>query len=256
MGFKRVSMAPLGALLVAALALSACSHGRSVSVARSPAPETPGGENPGGETPGGENPGGPAQTPGTLAATADRATDLGGGLIAASGNVLLGLSDKTNLSLIGALGATTQALGENLADDGLAATPILGGALSGLVATGDSALGQTAALNVAGLPALHGPSGATPAVSVSALAPNADQLASVSIGGAQVLGQSGAAAIGVHVAPQAGGGLLGGATQGAGALTGVTQTIGGVLNQTQTSPIGGPVGGPVGGLVGGLLGGH
>jgi hypothetical protein len=233
-------------------------------------------------------------------------TDTTGGVLVAAGNTLLGVADQTNLPVVsgavGQVGQTVAGLGQNLGENGVGGIPIAGGVLAGAVGTADSTVGGLANVTVGDLPVLTGPSGSTPLVGVNALSSNptsgtlatvnalpaggASQLANVSLGGTQVLGQAGqtgavnaslnlspgsslpnplggAGPVGGVVSGAAGaaGGLVGGLTAGgagSGATGGLTSIVGGVTGGTTggaTSGLTGLVGGITGGAGGSIGGG-
>lgn len=213
--------APLVAIL-ATIALAACSHGgdRHFSVVEpGPTPTPP--PTPAPPTP--PEPGPPA--PGPLAKTVDTTTSLAGGLLHVGGNIVLGVADQTNLPL-DHLGATVVALGDHVSE-GPEGIPLVGGVLDKTVTGADTHLAGVAQVSVVGMEAqqstnaalgvsLGGPSVSGSIASTTLLGPGATQLADVSLGGAQVLGNEGqpaAVKVGLLNGPAPGATSSGGAPQ-------------------------------------------
>lgn len=231
--------APL-AVILATLALAACNHGgdRHFSVV-DPGPTPPPSPPAPGPTP--PEPGPPP--PGPLAKTTESATGLAGGVLHVGGNIVLGVADQTNLPL-DHVGNTVVALGDHVSE-GPGGVPLIGGALDKTITGADTHLASVAQISVVGMEAqqnttaalgvsLGGPSASGTLASTTLLGPSATQLANVSLGGAQVLGNEGQAAA-VKV------GLLNGAAQGA--------SSGGGAPQSPSNPLSQLLGG-VGGLFG------
>ena len=207
-------------------------------------------------------------------------------MLVAAGNTLLGVSDQTSLPvvspLVGKAGETVANIGTDLGENGLGGTPVVGGLLQNTVNTADGAVGALAGVTVVDLPILTGPTGSTPAIGVSALSSGgtpgsvldvnalpsgAQQLANVSLGGTQVLGQAGTpGAVNSNLNPGTGSSNpLGGSGPVGGALSGVTNAAGGVVSgltagaagggTSGSNPLSGLTGGAAGGAVGGITGG-
>jgi len=205
---------PLAAIVALSL-LGACSHhgARSFSMNGGPSgPTEPPQEEP---APAPEpQPAPPAPSPGgTLERTTDTATSLTGGVLHVAGNTLLGLSDRANLP--SAPGHLIDGLGHALADNGVGGLPIVGNTVEGLVQTADGHVNNVAQVQVVGLPVVGatqpggnqaisiGVGAQTPPTAtiaaVGALNQGAQQPLGVNVGGTQILGAPGPAAITVEV---------------------------------------------------------
>ena len=270
--------------LVALLALSACSHGGSRhfggakpgenpptnAPSENPPPDSPPPTTPPANDP---PPGDPPSTPnndGSLARTSDLTTGIVGRTLHVGGNVVLGLGGRTNLPL-GHVGAQIDGAGHALQDNGLAGLPLIGGALANKVEGLDGHLNGLAQVQLINQPVLGATTpGGNQAIGVSALSqtPSTGQVATigllnqgssqqplnVSLGGTQILGQPGPAAVNV--------GVLNGGSQipsplGAitAPLTGGGQTpVGGVLGAVTAPVTNGGAQTPVGGVLNGVTG--
>lgn len=229
--------------LATVLALGACSHGGS----RHFGGDTPGGTPPTGAPPTEEpppsnppppnnpppsNPPNSADTEGALMRTTNLATTGLGRTLHLGGNVVLGLGERTNPPL-DQLGHRVDSLGHALKDDGLAALPVLGGALATTIDGADGRLNGLAQMALANQPLLGATqSGASQAIGVSALSSTpstgsivtvgalnqgAQQALNVGVGGTQILGQAGSAAVNV--------GLLNNTTSGSNPLGAITAPL-------------------------------
>lgn len=264
--------------LAALVALGACSHGGSRHFGgdkpdgapptgappEEPPPNNPPPNNPPPNTP-------QADTTGTLGRTTEHATNGLGHTLHVGGNVVLGLGERTNLPL-GQLGTHLNNIGDTLQNNGLGGVPVVGGALDATVNNVDGQLNGLAQVQLVNQPVLGATTpGGSQALGVSALSqtPSTGTLATVGIlnqgagqqplgvnvGGAQLIGQPGPAAVNVGVLSNGtSGSPLGGVTSGLGG----TSPLGSNPLSGVTAPLtnGGSAQNPVGSALNNLLGNH
>ncbi|MET0182192.1 MAG: hypothetical protein ABW199_04825 [Caulobacterales bacterium] len=244
----------LALLITATAALAACSHGGSRHYS-------------GGGT-GTTDPVDPSPSTtstGTLERTTDTTTTAVGEVLHVAGNVVLGVSEQTNLPLDG-VGHAVNDLGDKLETDGVDAVPLVGDKLDYTIRSADNNLNGVARVEVAGIPVAgsnaqpssnqligvsagseNPPSGTLATVGV--LSKNGDGPVTLALGETQILGAGGTTG--------GASGSLGGVTGVVGSVTGaLTTPLGGAAGGAGAGSAGGGTGGGLGGMLGSLFGGQ